>query len=61
MSITIDQIFDEEFYLFQYPEVADAIANGTAKSPIDHYLTVGQYQGYLPGKLFSDVYVFGDS
>ncbi|NES76371.1 MULTISPECIES: SGNH/GDSL hydrolase family protein [Okeania] len=61
MSITIDQIFDEDFYLSQYPEVADAIANGTANSPLDHYLTVGQYQGDLPGKLFSDVYVFGDS
>ena len=61
MSTTIDQIFDKDFYLSQYPEVTEAIANGTANSPLDHYLTVGQYQGFLPGKLFNDVYVFGDS
>ncbi|MDY7024308.1 MAG: SGNH/GDSL hydrolase family protein [Cyanobacteriota bacterium] len=61
MNITIDQIFDQDFYLSQYPEVAEAIANGTVNSPLDHYLTIGQFQGNLPTQLFNDVYVFGDS
>lgn len=61
MKLSINQIFEQDFYLSQYPEVIDAIANGVATSPLDHYLKIGQHQGYLPGKLFNDVYVFGDS
>lgn len=61
MNLTINQILDEDFYLSQYPEVVNAIANGIVTTPLDHYLTIGQYEGYIPAQLFSDVYVFGDS
>jgi hypothetical protein len=39
---------DEEWYLNQYPGVADGIRDGIVKSAKDHFLHNGYFEGRLP-------------
>ena len=39
---------DEELYLNQYPDVTEEIRKGTIKSPKDHFLSSGYFEGRLP-------------
>ncbi|MDB9510719.1 calcium-binding protein [Kamptonema animale CS-326] len=39
-------IFDEQYYLSQYPFVKDAIAKGLVKSGLDHFQKYGQAAGF---------------
>jgi len=39
---------DEEWYLRQYPDVAEAIADGKIKSAKQHFVDNGYFEGRLP-------------
>ncbi len=54
--LNLETLFDEAFYLSEHPNAATAIQNGTFASAIDHYLQVGQSQGYSPNPLFNENY-----
>lgn len=59
---SINAIFDEAFYLTTYPDVAEAIVDGSFNgTALDHYVNIGQFEGRVPRQLFSEIYVFGDS
>jgi hypothetical protein len=41
--------FDEQWYLEQYPDVAEALENGEISSAREHYILFGYFEGRLPG------------
>jgi Bacterial cadherin-like domain len=50
------QLFDEEFYLGQNPDVAAAVARRSFQSGFEHFLRNGQYEGRDPSGLYNDRY-----
>ncbi|GAB4295101.1 MAG: hypothetical protein Fur0025_32050 [Oscillatoriaceae cyanobacterium] len=52
--------FDTGFYLDQNRDVALVVRPG-GLSAVEHFIEFGQREGRLPRRLFSDLYVFGDS
>ncbi|MEX0281548.1 MAG: calcium-binding protein [Arenibacterium sp.] len=46
VDLTKAPVFDEDFYLREYPEVADFLESGAASSAYAHYLSIGVYKGY---------------
>ncbi|MEB3339301.1 PPC domain-containing protein [Okeania sp.] len=50
--LTIDTLFDENFYLASNPDVVDEIAGGNFVSGLDHFLNVGQFENRDPNALF---------
>ncbi|BAY48758.1 lipolytic enzyme, G-D-S-L [Scytonema sp. HK-05] len=59
--VSLNEIFDQQYYLNHNPDVANAIASGQVGSALEHYVKFGQFEGRSPRSLFSDFYVFGDS
>ena len=53
MALTINEIFDEQFYLDTYPEVAAAVANGTISDSFFHFIRFGQFEGRDPNAIFN--------
>ncbi|MEA2776828.1 MAG: hypothetical protein QOF90_2234 [Acetobacteraceae bacterium] len=47
-------IVDEEWYLGQYPDVAEAIAQGKMPSAKDHFVVNGYFEGRLPSLIAVD-------
>jgi hypothetical protein len=47
-------LFDENYYLSVYPDVAQAVAAGTIASGYDHYLQYGQYEGRNPSPYWAE-------
>lgn len=47
-EVAIKDTFCEEWYLKQYPDVANAVKSGTFKSGHDHYLQYGKKEGRKP-------------
>jgi hypothetical protein len=47
-------LFDENFYLEMYPDIAVAVKNGKIASGLEHYTTAGYFEGRLPKKLMVD-------
>lgn len=43
-------LVDEEWYLFQYPDVASAVNNGQFRSGEHHYIANGIREGRRPKK-----------
>ena len=39
---------ETHWYLSAYPQVREEIADGKAANPLDHYLKIGMYRGFLP-------------
>ena len=50
--LTIENLFDEGFYLFQNPDVVDEIAAGNFSSGLEHFVNVGQFENRDPNALF---------
>ncbi|MGD1809642.1 PPC domain-containing protein [Dapis sp. BLCC M126] len=50
--LTIDTLFDENFYLALNPDVIDEIAAGNFSSGLEHFLNVGQFENRDPNALF---------
>lgn len=47
-------LFDESFYLAQYPQVAAAVANKTFRNGFEHFALFGQYEGLNPSAKFDN-------
>ncbi|MCT7967757.1 DUF4347 domain-containing protein [Laspinema sp. D1] len=50
-------LFDADYYLAQYPDVAEAVANGTLPSAIAHFTQSGLAEGRLPSAFFAETYL----
>ncbi len=48
------QLFDEQFYLAQYPDVASGVKLGKFTSGFDHFVQYGQKEGRLPSTTYSE-------
>jgi hypothetical protein len=47
-------VFDEAWYLAEYPDIADAVDAGEVKSPRHHFVESGYFEGRLPRPLDID-------
>jgi hypothetical protein len=55
MAFYIEKIkFDEDWYLQQYPDIAEGLAVGAVESAQDHYLRFGYFEGRLPYEILVD-------
>jgi hypothetical protein len=54
---TISLIFDEQLYLNQNPDIAQAIASGQVKSGFEHFISHGFNQGRNPGLFDEQFYL----
>lgn len=50
--LTIEQLFDEEFYLAQNQGVREAVEAGMLSSGFDHFIEFGQFEGRAPSAFF---------
>jgi hypothetical protein len=46
--VSQNSMFDEGYYLREYPNVAAAVNNGEFATGYEHFLQYGQYEGYIP-------------
>ena len=46
--------FDSEWYVAEYPDLAEALASGEIRSPKEHFIDSGYFEGRLPGPLKVD-------
>ncbi|WP_094678049.1 SGNH/GDSL hydrolase family protein [Hydrocoleum sp. CS-953] len=53
MALTINEVFDEQFYLETYPGVAEAVANGTISDGLFHFIRFGQFEQRDPSAIFN--------
>ncbi|MEB3340818.1 SGNH/GDSL hydrolase family protein [Okeania sp.] len=53
MALTINELFDEQFYLENNPEVAAGVANGTIGDAFSHFIEVGQFEDRDPSAIFN--------
>lgn len=54
--LTLETLFDEEFYLSQNLGVEEAIADGTFPNAFEHFGQYGQFEGRAPNPLFDTAY-----
>jgi hypothetical protein len=47
-------LFDEDFYVSRYPDIAEALAAGRIASAHEHYLMRGYYENRLPYEIGID-------
>lgn len=59
--LTLETLFDEEFYLSQNQDVEEAIADGTFASAFDHFERAGQFEGRDPNPLFDTAYYLSEN
>lgn len=50
--LTIEQLFDEEFYLAQNQGVKDAVESGVLSSGLEHFINFGQFEDRDPNPIF---------
>lgn len=50
--LTLETLFDEDFYLVQNPDVLQEIAVGNFSSGLEHFVNVGQFENRDPNVLF---------
>lgn len=58
-SVTVtsqNSLFDEHYYLTEYPNVAAAVADGEFATGYDHYIEYGQYEGYSPSPYWDEAW-----
>ena len=53
MALTINKLFDEQFYLETNPEVAGAVANNIISDGFFHFIRFGQFEGRDPSGIFN--------
>jgi hypothetical protein len=51
-----NSMFDEHYYLTEYPNVAAAVKAGEFATGYDHYIEYGQYEGYSPSPYWDESY-----
>jgi hypothetical protein len=47
-------VFDERFYLENYPDIAVAVRSRKIKNGLEHYLETGYFENRMPRKLIVD-------
>ena len=47
MALTLEQLFDEEWYLAENPRIAEAVANGRLSSGLFHFSRFGQFESII--------------
>ncbi len=52
--VSQNSLFDEHYYLQEYPNVAAAVADGEFATGYDHYVQYGQYEGYSPSPFWNE-------
>jgi hypothetical protein len=55
------ELFDEEYYLKKYPQVANLIRNGVFNNALDHYEKIGSALLYNPNSFFMAEYYYSDA
>ncbi|OKH34034.1 hypothetical protein NIES2119_21240 [[Phormidium ambiguum] IAM M-71] len=55
-GLPLAQLFDENYYLSQMPDVANAVRNGDFSSGYQHFITFGWNEGRNPSILFDENY-----
>ncbi|MGB3512309.1 MAG: SGNH/GDSL hydrolase family protein [Microcoleaceae cyanobacterium] len=53
MALTVNEIFDPQFYLDTYPGVGAAVANNTISDGFFHFIRFGQFEGRDPNAIFN--------
>ena len=53
MALTIDKLFDEQFYLETHPGVAEAVANNIISDGFFHFTRFGQFEDRDPSRIFN--------
>lgn len=53
-AVGILRLFDPNFYLAMYPDVAQAVTRGAFRSGLQHFLEFGQFEGRNPSSRFSN-------
>lgn len=61
MSLILNELFNENFYLERNPDVAGAIANGTFSSAFEHYNAFGKFEGRSPSIVFDSPFYFNNN
>lgn len=56
MVLITEDIFNSQFYIAQYKDVADAVATGRIKDPLEHFLEFGQFENRSPSIFFNSSY-----
>jgi hypothetical protein len=51
-----NSLFDEHYYLTEYPNVAAAVQKGEFATGYDHYIEYGQYEGYNPSPFWNEAW-----
>ncbi len=59
--VSQNSLFDESYYLQQYPNVAAAVADGQFSSGYAHYLQYGQYEGYSPNPYWDESWYLAEN
>jgi subtilisin family serine protease len=54
--LDIGSLFDENYYLQQNPDVANAVSLGGFATGFDHFLSNGQFEGRQPSGFYSESY-----
>jgi hypothetical protein len=54
--VSQNSLFDEHYYLTEYPNVAAAVAKGEFATGYDHYIEYGQYEGYSPSPYWDEAW-----
>ena len=52
--VSQNSLFDEHYYLKEYPNVAAAVADGEFATGYDHYIKYGQYEGFSPSPYWDE-------
>ena len=58
MALTINELFDEQFYLETNPGVAEAVANSIISDGFFHFIRFGQFEGRDPSAIFNTNFYF---
>lgn len=59
--LDLNNLFDERFYLYQYPDVAAAVGQGAFSSGFNHFQTFGQFEKRNPSGLFTEDYYLANN
>ncbi|GFE68732.1 bifunctional metallophosphatase/5'-nucleotidase [Chroococcus sp. FPU101] len=55
-NISLTRLFDETYYLSEYPDVQTAVSNGQYSSGYEHYINLGLNEGRNPSTLYNESY-----
>ncbi|NEP43369.1 MAG: hypothetical protein F6K35_30750, partial [Okeania sp. SIO2H7] len=61
MTLTLEQLFNEQWYLANNPGVAEAVARGTLSNGLFHFSRFGQFEGRDPNPIFDTAFYLNDN